>query len=166
MDSNDDAALAIIKTHRLTVWLVVLTVVLVVLTVLAVALMAWPLLYPPEASQVPPSGQGDAFMVKGWAPIILLGSCLVLSTILLFIVAFRRWKNKRLTAEISNLTTDVINLKHERQQAWDKVKEANNDALEANRIAKHEKGQNEILDKLHKDAESQLANWAWLHRLA
>jgi hypothetical protein len=146
MDSNEAANLANIKTARLTVWLVGLTIVLVVLTVIAICLMAWPLLYPPNPSQPPLTGLGGALMVKGWTPIIVLASGLVLSAISLLIVASKRWKNKRLTAELDGLKVDLTKekassktleqtgerLEREKRELWEQNTKLTTDLASAN----------------------------------
>src|SRR5205085_9250796 len=128
-----------IKTAHLTVWLLALTVGLFVLTIIGVCLMAWPLLYPPSVpSQVPPADSGGTFMLKGWTPVIALGSCLVLSAISLLVVNFRTRNNKRLIKENGNLKSELTSEKEKAANAIASVDGLKQEAHSASQWAKEE----------------------------
>lgn len=50
-------------------------------------------------------------MVTGWIPVILLGSSSLVIAIALLIVAAKRWRNKRLASEITQLKTELTETK-------------------------------------------------------
>jgi outer membrane murein-binding lipoprotein Lpp len=156
MDSNEAANAAIIKSHRLHVWLVIIAVPALVASVVAAYFSA----YPREPSHA--SLPGGAVMVTGWVPVVLLLSGSTVIAVALLITALRRWKNKRLKSEVSDLTTLVTNLKDERQDAWDREAAANKAALEANQRADDADKEKEKIDALFQDRDRQLAEWNWL----
>jgi hypothetical protein len=157
MDSQEAANLAQIQNIKLSRWLVFLAIIQIV----SPFVYLW-LSKSPDPSTVPAGG----IVMPPWLPAAFFVSSFAVTTISLIIVASKRWRHKHLTADVAALTTLVTNLKKERQQAWDKANNAVKDAAEANRIANHEKGQKEITDERLRDAETQLANLAWLKRLA
>jgi hypothetical protein len=159
MDSNEAANLANIETARLTRWLLRLTVVLVVLTVIAICLMAWPLLYPPNPLQPPTTGFGGDLMVKGWTPVIVLGTALLVAAVSLIIVAFRQWKNKQLAVQVADLARDLAT-------ARKGAKESERSAKEAQLRANEEKNQKDNAYDMYRECERLFSTFAWLHQVA
>lgn len=100
--------------------------------------------------------------MSGWLPTAFFVSSFAVTTITLLIVASKRWRHKRLTSEVSKLTTLVANLKAERQDAWDKAKEAVKLAEERRKEALFESTQKDGLYTTLQDRERQLADLASL----
>jgi len=100
-----------------------------------------------------------------WLPAVFFVSSFVVTTIALLIVASKRWRHKRLTSEVSDLTTLVANLKRERQDAWDRAKKATAEAREASLRENDIRGQRDGLSKLYDESKREVADLAWLRRL-
>ena len=154
MDSNEAANLAQIENTRLSRWLVFLAIVQIV----SPFVYHW--LSTPSDSNVPPTGGG--FVMPGWLPTVFFVSSFAVTTLTLLIVAWKRWRNKRLASEVSDLTTLVANLKVERQDALDRAAAATKDALKANQRAVDADNEKKNTYAQFQDTERQLNDLNWL----
>lgn len=161
MNSQEAANVAQIQNTRLTRWLLLLTIIQIV----SPFVFYW--------LTKPPDSAGGAIPRPPWLPIVFFAISFVVTTIALLVVASKRWRNDRLTADVSRLEADRTNLRVERQEAWDKAKEANNNALEARRAVVQAKEQQRIAETELEGVRAQLAgtksqldNLEWLKEIA
>jgi outer membrane murein-binding lipoprotein Lpp len=142
-------------------WPIIIALVMGIPNWLMLALMVWFRVYPGSSSETDMLRQSGPLMT-GWLPVAVVSATSALSAVMLLVVAFRRWKNKKLRAEVKELETAVINLKKERQEAWDQRQEANKAALEANKRANEQKGQKEINEQLYRDEKAKYEKILWV----
>jgi hypothetical protein len=161
MDSQEAANLAQIQNTRLTRWLLLLTIIQIV----SPFVFYW--------LTKPHDSAGGGILMPPWLPVVFFVTSFVVTTIALLVVASKRWRNNRLTSDLSRLEADRANLRVERQDAWDKAKEANNNALEARREVLQAKEQQRIAETEMEgvrsrlaDTKGQLDNLEWLKEIA
>jgi outer membrane murein-binding lipoprotein Lpp len=152
--------------ERTTIWLAVLGILVAVVMGmpgwLMVGLWFWSRWYPD------PTKDPDVMrtLMAGWLPILMVSTSSLLSAAMLLTVAVKRWRNKRLRSEVSDLTTLAANLKVERQDAWDRAAAANKDALDANRRADDADNEKKKIYALFQDRERELTDLTWLSNRA